>query len=261
MSASSFPGGTSLSHLDVYSDAAPDGVCGGSPHMHLVSTEAYVVVSGEGALQTIDADGFRETPLAAGSVVWFTPGTIHRAVNRADLRVVVLMSNAGLPEAGDAVMTFPADVLADAARYARAADLGEDQGRAERASRRRDLAVQGFEVLRDAVLGGDRDALHAFHLAAGALVRDRSRAWRDLVREGPLAQAQQSLALTDAVMAGSVAHLTEARLHRATTSTGESAFGMCGRLRPYDVTDAAERPAPHGLREDDDVTTGEENDR
>ena len=61
MTASSFPGGTSLSHLDVYADAAPDGICGGSPHMHLVSTEAYVVISGEGALQTIDADGVRET--------------------------------------------------------------------------------------------------------------------------------------------------------------------------------------------------------
>jgi mannose-6-phosphate isomerase-like protein (cupin superfamily) len=85
MSASSFPGGTSLSHLDIYADAAPDGVCGGSPHMHLVSTEAYVVVEGRGALQTIDREGFHETELEPGSVVWFTPGTIHRAVNRGGL--------------------------------------------------------------------------------------------------------------------------------------------------------------------------------
>lgn len=107
MTGLSFPGGTSLSHLDIYHDAAPDGICGGSPHIHLVSTEAYLVVEGRGALQTIDGEGVRETELNAGSVVWFTPGTIHRAVNRGGLKVLVLMSNAGLPEAGDAVMTFP----------------------------------------------------------------------------------------------------------------------------------------------------------
>ncbi|KNY07948.1 cupin domain-containing protein [Microbacterium sp. GCS4] len=237
MSASSFPGGTSLSHLDIYADAASDGICGGSPHMHLVSTEAYVVVSGEGALQTIDAEGFRETALSAGSVVWFTPGTIHRAVNHGDLKVVVLMSNAGLPEAGDAVMTFPADVVADPAAYAEAASLGAEEGHAARATRRRDLAVAGFETLRDAVQRGDRAPLDAFHAAAGVLVRDRARAWGDLVRERPLAQAEQSLALTEDVARGSVAHLAEARVHEALPSSGERAFGMCGRLRAYDVAD------------------------
>lgn len=252
MTASSFPGGTSLSHLDVYTDAAPDGICGGSPHMHLVSTEAYVVVSGQGALQTIDADGFRETALSAGSVVWFTPGTIHRAVNPGDLRVVVLMSNAGLPEAGDAVMTFPADIVADADAYASAASLGGEDGRAERATARRDLAVTGFETLRDAVVGGDRTALEAFRTAAGALVRDRASAWGALVRERPLAQAEQSLALADAVASGSVSHLADARVHQAVPSVGERGFGMCGRLRTYDVTD--------GDVTDGDVTD-EENDR
>lgn len=247
MTASTFPGGTSLSHLDVYTDAAPDGICGGSPHMHLVSTEAYVVISGQGALQTIDADGFRETDLAAGSVVWFTPGTIHRAVNHGDLRVVVLMSNAGLPEAGDAVMTFPADIVADADAYAAAASLGGEDGRAERATARRDLAVNGFETLRDAVVGGDRTALDEFHEAAGALVRARAEAWGDLVRERPLAHAERSLALAEAVASGSVTHLAEARLHQAVPSVGDRGFGMCGRLRTYDVTD-------------EDVTD-EENDR
>lgn len=238
MTASSFPGGTSLSHLDVYADAAPDGICGGSPHMHLVSTEAYVVISGEGALQTIDADGFRETPLSAGSVVWFTPGTIHRAVNRGDLRVVVLMSNAGLPEAGDAVLTFPAEVVGDPDAYAAAVSLGGDDGeRAARARRRRDLAVTGFETLRDAVVAGDRTALDAFHAAAAALVHDRAQAWPDLVRERPLAQAEHSLAFAEAVASGSAAHLAEARVHRAVPSVGERGFGMCGRLRTYDVND------------------------
>lgn len=238
MTASSFPGGTSLSHLDVYTDAASDGICGGSPHMHLVSTEAYVVISGDGALQTIDGDGFRETPLGPGSVVWFTPGTIHRAVNRGELRVVVLMSNAGLPEAGDAVLTFPAEVVDDPDAYAAAVSLGDDPAqRAARASRRRDLAVTGFETLRDAVATGDRTALTAFHTAAAALVHSRAQTWPDLVRERPLAQAEHSLALAEAVASGSAAHLSEARVHRAVPSEGERGFGMCGRLRTYDVND------------------------
>ncbi|GLJ61771.1 hypothetical protein GCM10017576_19010 [Microbacterium barkeri] len=237
MSASSFPGGTSLSHLDIYDGAAPDGICGGSPHMHLVSTEAYLVVEGRGALQTIDGDGFRETDLEPGSVVWFTPGTIHRAVNRGGLKVLVLMSNAGLPEAGDAVMTFPAEIVGNADAYAEAASLGEAEGRAERAARRRDLAVTGFEALRDAVVAGDRGPLEDFHAAAGALVLHRAAAWGQLVRERPLAQAERSLALTEAVARGDVAHLREARVHEAPSPAGERAFGMCGRIRAYDVTD------------------------
>lgn len=233
---STFPGGTSLSHLDVYDTAAPDGVCGGSPHMHLVSTEAYIVISGEGALQTIDAEGFHETALTAGSVVWFTPGTIHRAVHHDDLKVVVLMSNAGLPEAGDAVMTFPAEILADAAAYAEAASLGDDAGRADRAARRRDLAVEGFEVLRDAVLAGDRVPLDEFYAAAGALVRDRAADWADIVRDGPLAQARLSLAHAVSVADGSTVHLAAARVRQAEAPAGDRRYGMCGRLRTYDVT-------------------------
>lgn len=240
---STFPGATSLSHLDVYQDAAPDGICGGSPHVHLVSTEAYVVISGEGALQTIDASGFRETPLTAGEVVWFTPGTIHRAVNHGDLRVVVLMSNAGLPEAGDAVMTFPADVLADADAYGEAASLGAPDGRPERAARRRDLAVAGFAALRDAVLAGDGDALPRFHAAAAALVRSRAEHWGDLIRERPLAQAQASLEHADAILRGDIAHLGEARVQRAAPADGERRFGMCGRLRTYDLTDQENDPS------------------
>lgn len=241
MSASSFPGGTSLSHLDIYADVAPDGACGGSPHMHLVSTEAYIVVAGSGALQTIDGEGFHETELHAGSVVWFTPGTIHRAVNHGGLRVLILMSNAGLPEAGDAVMTFPADIVADADAYAAAAALGEAGGRHERVARRRDLAVAGFDVLRDAVTAGDRGPLEDFYRAAGALVLPGAAAWAQLVRERPLAQAERSLVLAEAIAGGDVAHLRDARVHPA-PAAAEQRFGMCGRIRAYDVTDSEEDP-------------------
>ena len=76
------------------------------------------MVSGRGRVQTIGGDGFAETPLEAGALVWFTPGTIHRLVNDSgDLEILVVMANRGLPEAGDMVVLDHPDVLADRDRY------------------------------------------------------------------------------------------------------------------------------------------------
>ncbi|WP_367128794.1 cupin domain-containing protein [Saccharothrix sp. HUAS TT1] len=241
---STFPGGASLSFLDVYDDPAPDGVVGGSPHLHLASTECYVVVGGTGELHTVTLDGCREITLRAGSVVWFTPGTIHRAVNHGGLRVVVLMDNAGLPEAGDAVMTFPPDVLADPDRYRAAATLPERATEAERvvdARRRRDLAVEGFVRIRDAVRDGDLGPLREFYAAATALVGARAAAWPAIVRDGPLRQAEAGLAVANALAAGTAGHLDRAAVVEA-AAPGRT-FGMCGRLRPYDVREGPRPPA------------------
>src|SRR6185312_8664760 len=118
-----FPGATGLTVLDVYDWVAPDGLRGGSAHVHLASTEGYLVLSGAGSLQTLSERGYAATPLRPGDCVWFTPGTIHRLVNDGGLRLAIVMQNAGLPEHGDAVLTFPPDVLADPAAYAAAAAL------------------------------------------------------------------------------------------------------------------------------------------
>ena len=118
-----FPGATAITVLDVYDWVAPDGLPGGSAHVHLASTEGYVVASGAGRLQTLAERGYAETPLRPGDCLWFTPGTIHRLVNEGDLRLFVVMQNAGLPEHGDAVLTFPPEILADPDAYARAATL------------------------------------------------------------------------------------------------------------------------------------------
>ena len=236
--APTFPGATSVTLLDVYDDLAPDGLRGGSPHMHLASTECYVVIGGHGELHTLDPGGLRETELSKGSVVWFTPGTIHRAVNHGGLEVLVVMGNAGLPEAGDAVMTFPADIVADAARYAAAAALpaGPLEARSEAAARRRDLAVEGFLVLRDAARAGDLGPLHEFHAAAARLVRGRAADWTGIVERGPAAQAAHSLDITRALAAGDAGHLSAAAVSQAPALVGERGFGMCGRLRAYDVS-------------------------
>ncbi|MDQ3146190.1 MAG: cupin domain-containing protein, partial [Actinomycetota bacterium] len=122
-----FPGAVGLSHLRVYDSVAPDGLAGGTPHLHTVCTEAYAVVAGAGAVHTLTTRGFREVPLEPGAVVWFTPGTIHRLVNGGGLEILVLMQNAGLPEAGDMVITFAPEVMADPGRYAEAAGLPEGE--------------------------------------------------------------------------------------------------------------------------------------
>src|SRR3954453_22665123 len=111
------PGGVGLTRLRVYESEGPDGLQGGSPHMHLACTEAYFVTGGEGAVQTLSRSGFAEIPLAAGSLLWFTPGVVPRLVNRGDLEIVIVMQVATLPEAGDCLLTFPDAVLADEAAY------------------------------------------------------------------------------------------------------------------------------------------------
>ena len=102
-----FPGGVAVSDLVAYDWESADGRCGGSPHLHTASSEGYVVIGGSGAVHTISRGGPEVHPLEAGSVVWFSPGTVHRLVNDGGLRLLVVMQNSGLPEAGDAVLSFP----------------------------------------------------------------------------------------------------------------------------------------------------------
>lgn len=232
--APAFPGATSVSELTVYAGRAPDGLAGGTPHLHTASAEAYLVISGRGRLQTIDGSGFAVRALAAGSLVWFDPGVIHRVVNDGDLRVHVIMQNAALPEAGDAVMTFPDDVLADAARYRAAASLpGPDRTDAERltaALARRDLGVRGFLELLDAAGRVDESRLARLHQRAVELVAPRTAEWRERWQSGALAVAGATGDRLDAIDAGRDPGLSDARVASVAAS---DAFGMCGRLRRY----------------------------
>jgi mannose-6-phosphate isomerase-like protein (cupin superfamily) len=120
-SAPPLPGGVGLSRLRVYDWEGPDGLRGGSPHVHLACSEAYLVLDGTGAVQTLGPAGFAETPVERGSLLWFTPGLVHRLINRGDLEIVVLMQIATLPEAGDCILSFPEDVLRDRQAYLAAA--------------------------------------------------------------------------------------------------------------------------------------------
>jgi mannose-6-phosphate isomerase-like protein (cupin superfamily) len=227
------PGGVAISHLSVYDWPAADGVCGGTPHMHLACSEAYVVTGGRGAVQTLTASGYEVTPLEAGTVAWFTPGTIHRLVNEGDLRITVLMQNSGLPEAGDAVLTLPPEYLTDPETYARATVIPadapeEEQERVARA--RRDLAMEGFRALREAE---GPQALSAFLRAAAALVRPRIAEWRERWRRGAEAAAAATGVQLDALERGEYPHLADAVV-RSEQPAAHGKFGMCGRLDVYE---------------------------
>ncbi|MER7937633.1 MULTISPECIES: cupin domain-containing protein [unclassified Streptomyces] len=226
------PGGVAVSHLCVYDWPAADGVRGGTPHLHLVCSEGYVVTGGRGAVQTLTASGYRVTPLTAGTVAWFTPGTVHRLVNEDGLRITVLMQNGGLPEAGDAVLTLPPRHLADPEAYAAATAVPADASEAEReriVRARRDLALEGYRALCEAT---GPEPLAAFHRAAAALVRPRLADWRARWERGARAAAEATGEQLDRLGRGDAGHLADAVV-RAEQPVEQGRFGMCGRLEVY----------------------------
>ncbi|HLH69370.1 MAG TPA: cupin domain-containing protein [Candidatus Dormibacteraeota bacterium] len=226
-----FPGATALTLLEVYDWPGPDGRRGGSAHVHLACSEAYFVLDGRGRLETLGAEGHREVPLRGGDCLWFTPGTVHRLINDDALRILVVMQNAGLPEAGDAVFTFPPDVLADPERYAAAAGLpaGDEETLEAAARRRRDLSVEGYLALRARVAAEGPGALGDFLAAAVRLVADRVPEWRRRWRGQAPAVAALTGRYLEAIQAGRTDHLGGVLLR----SPGRRAYGMCGRLTTY----------------------------
>lgn len=230
------PGAVAVSHLTVYDWEAADGLRGGTPHLHLTCSEGYVVTAGRGAVQTLTAEGFESTPLEPGALVWFTPGTIHRLVNEDGLRIVVLMQNNGLPEAGDAVLTLPPEHLTDPGTYASLVRVpdGTEAEQAAFARRRRDLAVEGFAALRAAWEAGDEKPLLDFHRAAGALVGPRLADWRTGWESGAARASRQTGVQLDRLTEGDATHLADARVH-ARLPHARGKFGMCGRLDTYAV--------------------------
>lgn len=232
------PGGVGVTHLKVYDTPAPDGLVGGSPHLHLACTEAYVALAGRGAVQTLGAAGFRELPLEPGRLLWFTPGLIHRLINLdGELEILVLMQNAGLPEAGDFVLTFPQAILADERAYADAASLAPSghvyASSEEAARRRRDLAVEGFLALREQFEQRGVAALEEFYRAAARIVGPKLPAWRPTWEAGPLAAAQRTGAQLDALEQGRVEHLLDGAIYALPAPAEPRRLGMCGTLGLY----------------------------
>jgi mannose-6-phosphate isomerase-like protein (cupin superfamily) len=232
------PGAVGVTHLKVYDTQAPDGLVGGSPHLHFACTEAYIVLAGRGAVQTLGSDGFRELPLEPGRLLWFTPGLIHRLINLdGRLEILVLMQNAGLPEAGDFVLTFPPELLADQAAYFDAASLAPSghvyTSSLEAARRRRDLAVDGFAVLRRRFEQRGAAALEEFYSMALKLVAPKLGAWRAVWERGPLAAAHQTGGQLDALEQEQIGHLLDGAIYELPAPGEDRKLGVCGTLGVY----------------------------
>jgi hypothetical protein len=184
-----------------------------------------VVLEGSGSVQTLSNHGYREVSLVPLDVVWFEPGVIHRLVNRDGLRILVVMQNGGLPEAGDAVFTFPFEVLADAGRYAEASVGGDEDA----IRRRRDLAVRGFGQLCT-----DPTQLEAFYAAALRLVENNLDGWEELWRHGAAAATQRTADIMSRLRQGDLSSLHEARTYAAHANDDPPSLGMCGQLAVVD---------------------------
>ncbi|MER7481380.1 cupin domain-containing protein [Streptomyces sp. NPDC126510] len=229
-----FPGAVGLSRLEVYPWPTADHEHGGSPHMHLTCSECYVVIGGLGRLETLGYKGLTTAELRPGDVVWFTPGTIHRAINDDELRVIVVMQNNGLPEAGDAVMTFPPEYLSPETYPAAASLLDADGSPShERSRARRDLAVAGFTELKRQWRRGNRSAYEGFCAAAVRLVQPHLDTWEKTVEDGALAAANTALRHIDALRQGRYDHLFRAEISHIGLPSPQT-LGMCGFLRAYD---------------------------
>lgn len=238
MKVEPFPGAIGVTHLKVYDTPGPDGLVGGSPHMHFACSEAYLVINGSGSVQTLSSEGFREISLRAGSLVWFTPGLIHRLINGdGQLEIFAVMENAGLPEHGDSLLTFPMQHLCDENSYLKASSLARAgtviASQPEAARKRRDLAVEGFLLLRAEMESGR--SLAGFYRAAVALVRSKESLWRNIWETGPTRTIARTKCFLDNLRSGASDYLDQGRVFQIPVDPEgeERKLGMCGTLRAY----------------------------
>jgi len=133
-------------------------------------------------------------------------------------------------------MTFPSEHLESVESYRAAAALpagASDEELAIAAAKRRDLAVEGYLPIRDALIAGDDGPLRRFRERAAEIVAERVSSWNGIVEQGPLAQAQNTLELLARMTAGDSSHLDEGFVVPGLEPAYR--FGMCGNLRAYEV--------------------------
>jgi mannose-6-phosphate isomerase-like protein (cupin superfamily) len=227
-----FPNGIGVARLRVDATAAPaDRLAGGAPHVHLASTEAYYVLAGAGSVQTLSAAGLRDFDLSPGAIAWFAPGVVHRLINAdGKLEILLIGQNGDLSFGEDAILTFAADVMADAAKYAEAA-AAED---AASATARRNSAVAVFNALRTDFQFKGKPALDKFYAAAGKLAKAKAPKWYTRWSAGTSAAANAASVHLNNLRHGHVGHLSAGRVGWLNPPDGGSAaVGLSGTLHVY----------------------------
>jgi mannose-6-phosphate isomerase-like protein (cupin superfamily) len=227
------PAGVGLTHMKVYDDVGPDGIIGGAPHLHAVSSEIYFVISGTGSIELLDIDGLSTVELVPNKVVFFRPGVVHRVINpNRNLHLLSITQNGGLPERGDFVLTFPRELLSNPAAYNKAVRVTDYK----EAIRRRDLAVEGFTPLREAFKKDPekaREDLRQLYRYARNLLLPKVDSFEWVLKSGANTEVKTGLDECDFLRVGRTDYLERAR-HAAIYPMDEPVkHGMCGELHPY----------------------------
>lgn len=232
-----FPGATQCSRVSLYGDL-DTGVCGGTPHLHTACTEAYIWLQGSGGVELLSSRGHRVVPMTPYSVVWFSPGVIHRGVpdqpQRQEAEVLVLMQNAGLPESGDAVITLPERLWGDPEAYrdtVAVADPDIEQAR-ELVRARRALALEGLAELTESVARLGPSGLDGFYRYARHVVAPHLDTMSSLIAERVEPEVNRTRDILAQMKAGSFSHLHDGDAEFTAAPTAP-VFGMCGELRPF----------------------------
>jgi hypothetical protein len=141
------------------------------------------------------------------------------------------------------VLTFPPEILADPDRYAVHASLARPDrvyATDEQAAKdRRDLAIEGYLVLRQQVQSEGPAALEPLYAAAARLVTGRLATWRELLATGPVASAADSTRRLNELAGPEHLQppaLTDAQVRRI-DAPRQPRLGMCGFLDTYESTE------------------------
>lgn len=226
------PGATLVTRLKVYDTPSVDAQRGGTPHVHLLCNELYFVTAGSGAVEMIDWNGFSTVELNPHAALLFSPGTLHRLINpEGDLELFIVMQNSGLPERGDNVVSFRDDLLQNDEVYAEAMKVTSFV----EAYERRDRGVKGFLDIKQAFeenLETGREALLKFYKRAAERTSLLQQTWQNVIMNGPLYEAQQSLAQLKQLEQGKLEYLQHAQRHHIQPSSYRTP-GFCGALDRY----------------------------
>ena len=225
-------GGIGLTEVHVYAHRpGPDGKFGGCPHIHAVVDEAYYVLRGSGQVEFHDpTHGFRTLKLTPGVYAHFPPRIMHRLVSDGDLVILGMMGSAGLAEQGEARIYFGPEVDASPDQFNRLRSLPQTLG-LEGALQRRDAAISAYQKLlhlHDTDSAAYFAELRRFTQVHCQAMAPLTAAFREKVITGPLAWT--NLTLTRLNQLTQPDHPAPPPI--MTNHPSETAFGMCGVLRP-----------------------------
>ncbi len=227
------PAGVGISRVKVYTTPGPDGTIGGCPHMHTVCSEMYYCLAGSGYVETLSGEGYKKIELEPSKLVTFGPGLIHRVLNpHENLELLIIMQYGGLSERGDFVLTFPQAIMNDPAVYAQAAMAKTE----EQALRRRNLAVEGFQPLRQA-MELDRsqglEMLRRFYSGARDIIAPKVEGFEWVLKSGARAEINTGLDALVFLRMGRVQYLERASCLAISTTGGAAKIGLDGQTHPY----------------------------